>query len=95
MHYSLKNKKYLILSISAIILIWQGVAVSFNNRLLLPSFWDVLIEIYKIIKNKEEFCNLFEKIDNINFNSPRETFLKNFSSVAYKHYLQDIFKQYL
>lgn len=51
MHYSLKNKKYLILSISAIILIWQGVAVSFNNRLLLPSFWDVLIEIYKIIKN--------------------------------------------
>lgn len=49
----------------------------------------------KIIKNKEEFCNLFEKIDNINFNSPRETFLKNFSSVAYKHYLQDIFKQYL
>ena len=59
MHYSLKNKKYLILSISAIILIWQGVAVSFNNRLLLPSFWDVLIEIYKIIKNKEFFKLIF------------------------------------
>lgn len=59
MHYSLKNKKYLILSISAIILIWQGVAVSFNNSLLLPSFWDVLIEIYKIIKNKEFFKLIF------------------------------------
>ena len=59
MHYSLKNKKYLILSISAIILIWQGVAVSFNNRLLLPYFWDVLIEIYKIIKNKEFFKLIF------------------------------------
>ena len=47
--YSLRNKKYLMISIAVIILVWQVVAISFNNRLLLPSFFTVLLDIYKII----------------------------------------------
>lgn len=47
--YSLKNKKYLIISIFILILIWQIVANIVDNRLLLPSFFTVLFDIYKII----------------------------------------------
>lgn len=48
--YSLKNKKYIIFSIIIIIIIWQIVAIIFNNRLLLPSFIDVAIELISKIK---------------------------------------------
>ena len=46
--YSLRNKKYLMISIAVIIFIWQVVAIIFNNRLLLPSFFDVLKEMDRI-----------------------------------------------
>ena len=47
--YSLKNKKYLIISIFILISVWQIVAVIVDNGLLLPSFFTVLFDIYKII----------------------------------------------
>ena len=47
--YSLKNKKYLIISIFILISVWQIVAVIVDNGLLLPSFFTVLLDIYKII----------------------------------------------
>ena len=47
--YSLKNKKYLIISIFIFISVWQIVAVIVDNGLLLPSFFTVLSDIYKII----------------------------------------------
>ena len=47
--YSLKNKKYLIISIFILISIWQIVAVIIDNGLLLPSFFTVLSDIYKIV----------------------------------------------
>ena len=47
--YSLKNKRYLIISIFILILIWQIVAVIVDNGLLLPSFFMVLSDIYRII----------------------------------------------
>lgn len=55
--YSLRNKKYLIISIAVIIFIWQVVAIIFNNRLLLPSFFDVLKEMHRIIL-KDKFLLL-------------------------------------
>lgn len=55
--YSLKNKKYLIISVSIIILIWQVVAITVDNQLLLPSFFYVLSDIYKIVI-KENFISL-------------------------------------
>ena len=55
--YSLRNKKYLMISIAVIILVWQVVAISFNNRLLLPSFFDVLNEMHRII-SREQFLRL-------------------------------------
>lgn len=47
--YSLKNKRYLIISIFILISVWQIVAVIVDNGLLLPSFFTVLSDIYKII----------------------------------------------
>lgn len=47
--YSLKNKKYLIISIFILISVWQIVAVIIDNGLLLPSFFIVLSDIYKIV----------------------------------------------
>ena len=47
--YSLKNKKYLIISIFILISVWQIVAVIIDNGLLLPSFFTVLSDIYKIV----------------------------------------------
>lgn len=47
--YSLKDKKYLIISILILISIWQIVASIVNNGLLLPSFFNVLSDIYTII----------------------------------------------
>ena len=47
--YSLKNNKYLIISIFILISVWQIVAVIVDNGLLLPSFFTVLLDIYKII----------------------------------------------
>lgn len=47
--YSLKNKKYLIISIFILISVWQIVSVIVDNGLLLPSFFTVLLDIYKII----------------------------------------------
>lgn len=47
--YSLKNKKYLIISIFTLISVWQIVAVIIDNGLLLPSFFTVLSDIYKIV----------------------------------------------
>lgn len=46
---SLKNKRYLIISIFILVSIWQIVAIIVDNRLLLPSFFMVLSDIYKII----------------------------------------------
>lgn len=47
--YSLKDRKYLIISILILISIWQIVASIVNNGLLLPSFFNVLSDIYTII----------------------------------------------
>ena len=44
--YSLKNKKYSIISIFILISVWQIVAVIIDNGLLLPSFFTVLSDIY-------------------------------------------------
>ena len=48
--YSLKNKKYLMISIALILVLWQVIAIIIDNRLLLPSFFDVLIQLINIIK---------------------------------------------
>lgn len=53
--YSLKDKRYLTISIIGIILIWQVAAIKVNNRLLLPSFFNVLYDIYDIIIDLEFF----------------------------------------
>lgn len=55
--YSLKNNKYISISILIIVLIWQMIAVVVDNSLLLPSFFDVLKSGVNIIKNKS-FINL-------------------------------------
>ena len=60
--YSLKNKKYLIISVSIIILVWQVVAISVNNGLLLPSFFNVLDDIYKIIIKGDFISLIFSSI---------------------------------
>ena len=46
--YSLKNKRYLTISIFILILVWQTAAIIVDNRLLLPSFFNVLSDIYTI-----------------------------------------------
>ena len=60
--YSLRNKKYLMISIAVIILVWQMVAIRFNNRLLLPSFFDVLNEMYRIISREKFLTLIFSSI---------------------------------
>ena len=60
--YSLRNKKYLMISIAVIILVWQVVAISFNNRLLLPSFFDVLNEMHRIISREQFLRFVFNSI---------------------------------
>ena len=60
--YSLKNKKYLIISVSIIMLVWQVVAISVGNGLLLPSFFDVLADIYKIIIKGDFISLIFSSI---------------------------------
>ena len=46
---SLKNKKYLVIASIIILLIWQSVAIIINNRLLMPSFFDVIENLYNLI----------------------------------------------
>lgn len=46
---SLKNKKYLIIANIIILLIWQSMAIIIDNRLLMPSFFDVLISLFNLI----------------------------------------------
>lgn len=47
--HSLKNKKYLMISSSIIILLWQVIAIIIDNRVLLPSFFNVLESIIDIV----------------------------------------------
>ena len=75
--YSLRNKKYLMISIAVIILVWQVVAISFNNRLLLPSFFDVLNEMHRII-SREQFSKFI-----YNFLYPITVFLKAIPTMAF------------
>ena len=51
---SLKNKKYLVIASIIILLIWQSVAIIINNRLLMPSFFDVIENLYNLIYNNKE-----------------------------------------
>lgn len=46
---SLKNKKYLFISNIIILLVWQSVAIIINNRLLMPSFFDVVTSLFNLI----------------------------------------------
>ena len=46
---SLKNKKYLVIASIIILLIWQSVAIIINNRLLMPSFFDVIENLYSVV----------------------------------------------
>ncbi|MBX9139375.1 MULTISPECIES: ABC transporter permease [unclassified Clostridium] len=55
--YSLKNRKYLTISIFIFISIWQIVATVVGNKLLLPSFFNVLYDIYTIIIS-DTFINI-------------------------------------
>lgn len=55
--YSLKNRKYLTISIFILISIWQIVATVVGNKLLLPSFFNVLYDIYTIIIS-DTFINI-------------------------------------
>ena len=60
--YSLKNKKYLIISIFILILVWQVVAIIVDNVLLLPSFFSVLSDIYTIIFTDNFIILIFSSI---------------------------------
>ena len=60
--YSLKNKKYLTISIFILILVWQVVAIIVDNVLLLPSFFSVLSDIYTIIFTDNFIILIFSSI---------------------------------
>ena len=60
--YSLKNKRYLTISIFILILVWQTAAIIVDNRLLLPSFFNVLSDIYTIIFSNNFIILIFSSI---------------------------------
>ena len=60
--YSLKNKRYLTISIFILILVWQTAAIIVDNRLLLPSFFYVLSDIYTIIFSNNFIILIFSSI---------------------------------
>lgn len=54
-HYSLKSKKYVIISIVLMLCIWQIIAIMINNKLLLPSVSDVAKSLVRITSDSNFF----------------------------------------